>query len=177
MKAFIRRQLAQKGNCRTLNLFRLAQATLVLMGLQARLAGTYYTHVHLDLQLKALTIQGVAMHKILDTHDKDKGAVILLLAGFNDSAVVQLDYASGQTLADVLHQYTLKGHLDVTAVTAVHRNSVKKFKTRLHRLIKLFQARTRTKADHILDRDELDKPLQAFIEQGRRGETQESCQK
>ena len=114
------------------------------------------------------------MHKILDAHDKDMRAAIPLTAGFNDTAVTHLTYASGQTLADALHQYTLKGHLDVAAV---HRDSVNKFETRLKGLLELFPTQTRTEADRILDRDELDEPLRAFIDQGTRKETQESRQK
>ena len=56
------------------------------------------------------------MHKILDAHNKDMRALIPLLAYFNDITMVNLDHASSQTLADALHQYCLKGHLDVAAV-------------------------------------------------------------
>jgi len=121
------------------------------------LAGAvHYTHVHMSLPLASLKVQGVA---ILDHHDVNMRQTLNVSAGLKETDFVHLDYASGRTLATAMHQYTLQGHLEVSAIS---RSSVDQYLSRINDFLSLFPASkpSRTFAKmNVVDLDEAILPL------------------
>ena len=129
------------------------------------LAGAlHYHHVHLELKLETLEIIGSRMYQILDHHQNLTQTALPLRAGFNRTEIQHLGYASGQTVADAIEQYTLKGHLDVNDII---RSSVDQYVDRLQALKGLFPVTASSEADRILARDDFDEPLQQFVDKSR----------
>jgi len=139
------------------------------------LAGAlHYHHVHLELKLETLDAIGTRMYHILDQHQNQTQSALPLQAGFNRTVIQDLDYASGETVADAIEQYTLKGHLDVNAII---RSSVDQYVTRLKALKGLFPVTSSSEADRILARDDFDEPLQQFVDKSRTTERRLSREK
>ena len=127
------------------------------------LAGAlHYHHVQLNLDIRSLSLQTDVMIKILDQYDASVKAAIPLPAGFNRSEIDQLghSYVDGKLLADVIDQYTLQGHLEISAL---HRHEVSKLKARIADLLHLFPVQAKSQADKILAAETFDDALRKYL--------------
>ena len=114
------------------------------------------------------------MYNILDHHYNRTKMALPLEAGFNRTVIQDLDYATGDTVADAIEQYTLKGHLDVNSII---RFSVDLYTQRLQSIKDLFPVSSRSEADKILARDEFDEPLRKYVNRNHAQETPLSREK
>ena len=109
-----------------------------------------------------MSVQADAMLRILDEHDVSVQSAIPVPAEYNRKTIEHLghSYVDGKVLADTIDQYTLNGHLEITALL---RQDVNKFKVRLSDILNLFPTKARTEADRILSADHFDATLRKYL--------------